>query len=185
MRYERKLPSHIYYFEVGAGGWAGTFRFKVTGWREMLRAGIGVKNLLLVAAMQATQTVAGPSRLTSVVVPHPDEGECGVVDNAVRLSRFRIALYDLHERYVLSPDGREVRVIAQERFGPIPRILTRRFEYPAQIRSDGLGSTYQMPLLGSPWTATYQVGTDRRSLAGELRCSWAEAHEQASRGDRP
>jgi hypothetical protein len=40
-------------------------------------------------------------------------------------------------------------------------------------------------LLGSPWTATYQVGTGRRSLAGELRCTWAEAHEQAHRGDRP
>ena len=48
------MPSHIYYFEVGAGGWAGTFRFRVTGWREMLRARIGFKNLLLVAAMQAT-----------------------------------------------------------------------------------------------------------------------------------
>ena len=180
-----QLPSHIYYFEVGAGGWAGTFRFRVTGWREMLRARIGFKNLLLVAAMQATQTVTGESRLTSVVVPHPDEGESGVVDNAVRLSRFRIPLYDLHERYILSPDGQGVRVVAREHFGPIPRILSRSFEYPAQIRSDGLGSTYHMPLLGSPWTATYQVGTDRRSLAGELRCTWAEAHEQASRGDRP
>ena len=180
-----QLPSHIYYFEVGAGGWAGTFRFKVTGWREMLRARIGFKNLLLVAAMQATQTVTGPSRLTSVVVPHPDEGERGVVDNAVRLARFRIPLYDLHERYILSSDGQGVRVVAREHFGPIPRVLSRSFEYPAQIRSDGLGSTYHMPLLGSPWTATYRVGTDRRSLAGELRCTWAEAHEQATRGDRP
>ena len=154
-----QLPSHIYYFQVGAGGWAGTFRFRVTGWREMLRARIGFKNLLLVAAMQATQTVTGESRLTSVVVPHPDEGERGVVDNAVRLSRFRIPLYDLHERYILSPDGQGVRVVAREHFGPIPLILSRGFEYPAQIRADGLGSTYHMPLLGSPWTAIYQVGT--------------------------
>jgi len=180
-----QLPSHIYYFEVGAGRWAGTFRFGVTGWREMLRAHIGVKNVLLAAAMQVTQRVTGPSRLTSVVVPHPDEGEHGVVDNAVRLTRFRVHLYDLHERYVLSPDGQGVRVVAREHFGPIPRILSRSFEYPAQIRSDGLGSVYHMPLLGSPWTATYQVGTDRRSLAGALRCTWAEADERATRSDAP
>lgn len=180
-----QLPSHTYYFDVGAGDWTGTFRFRVTGWRELLRARIGVTNLLLVGAMQATQSLTGPSRLTSVVVPHPDEGERGVVDNAVRLSRFRIRLYDLHERYILSGDGRGVKVVAREHFGPVPRILSRTFEYPAEIRPDGLGSTYHMPLLGSPWTATYQVGADRRSLSGELRCVWAEAHEQAARGDRP
>ena len=134
------LPSHIYYFEVGAGRWAGTFKFRVTGWRQMLRARIGVKNVLLVAAMQATQTITGPSRLTSVVVPHPDEGERGVVDNAVQLTRFGVQLYYLHERYVLASDGQGVRVVAQEHFGPVPRILSRSFEYPAQIRSDGLGS---------------------------------------------
>ena len=180
-----QLPSHIYYFEVGAGRWAGTFNFRVTAWREMYRARIGVKNVLLVVALQATQSITGPSRLTSVVVPHPDEGERGVVDNAVRLTRFRVQLYDLHERYVLSSDGQGVHVVAREHFGPIPRILARSFEYPAQIRPDGLGSLYHMPLLGSPWTATYQVGTDRRSLAGTLRCSWAEAHEQATRNDAP
>jgi hypothetical protein len=167
-----QLPSHIYYFEVGTGSWAGTFEFKVTSWRELRRSRTGVKNFLLVAAMQVTQQLAGASRLTSIVVPHPDEGENGVVDNAVRLTKFRLPLYDLHERYVLDPDGQGVRVLAEEQFGPIPKILSRRFDYPAEIRSDGLGSTYHMPLLGSPWTATYHVGADRRSLAGTLRCTW-------------
>ncbi len=177
--------SHVYYFEVGAGRWTGTFRFKVTSWREVRQAKIGIRNLLLVAALTLTLRVAGPSRLTSLVVPHLDEGECGVVDNAVALSSFGLTLYDLHERYVLDPDGRRVSVIARERFGPIPRVLTRTFEYPAEIRQDGLGSIYHMPLLGSPWTATYEVGVDRRSLAGTLRCSWAEAHEQAVRESAP
>ena len=76
-------PSHVYYFEVGAGTWRGTFTFRVTSWRTARRASIGLKNLLLVFAMQATQRVAGPSRLLSVVAAHPDEGEFGVADNRV------------------------------------------------------------------------------------------------------
>lgn len=174
-------PSHTYYFDVGSGSWAGTFTFAVTSWRELGRAGVGVKNLLLVAAMSLTQRIAGPSELTSVVVPQPEQGELGVVDNTVRLASFMVTLYDLHERYVLDADGVGVHVIAKERFGPVPGMLTRRFEYPAQIDPDGLGSTYHMPLLGSPWTATYQVGADRASLAGTLTCSWAEADEQATK----
>jgi hypothetical protein len=177
----QQQPSHLYYFEVGAGSWAGTFTFKVTSWSQLCRARIGIKNILLVAAMGATQKVAGPSRLTSVVVPHPDEGECGVVDNAVRLTSFLVTLYDLHERYILDIDGQRVKVIAREQFGPIPGIVSRTFQYPAEIRSDGLGSTYHMPLLGSPWVATYEVGADRKSLAGTLRCIWAEAHERATK----
>jgi hypothetical protein len=175
-------PSHIYYFEVGAGTWAGTFRFAVISWHALRQARVGIKNLLLVAAMTATQRLLGPSKLSSVVVARPDEGELGVVDNAVRLTKLRITLYDLHERYVLAADGTGVRVIAHERFGPIPKILTRTFEYPAEIRADGLGSTYYMPLLGSQWTAKYEVGHDRGTLAGTLTCTWAEAHEEAKRG---
>ncbi len=174
-------PSHVYYFDVGAGSWAGTFTFKVTSWREALGAGIGVKNLLLVAAMAATQRVVGGSNLTSVVVPHPDEGVFGVVDNDVRLTKFTVGLYSLQERYILAVDGRNVTVVAHEHFGPVPGILSRAFEYPAEIRDGGLGSIYHMPLLGSPWTATYEVGPDRRSLAGTLRCKWAEASERATR----
>jgi hypothetical protein len=174
-------PSHIYYFDVGAGSWVGTFDLKVTSWRRLLGARIGVKNTLLVAAMRTTQTLTGPSHLTSVVVPHPEEGPLGVVDNDVRLSRFGVELYSLQERYELDADGRSVWVVAHERFGPIPRTLSRAFAYPAEIRADGLGSTYHMPLLGSPWIATYEVGADRASLAGTLQCDWALAHEQARR----
>jgi hypothetical protein len=175
--------SHVYYFDVGSGLWTGSFRFQVTSWRVMFRSRIGIKNALLVVLMHATQTLTGPSYLTSVVVLHRDEGPLGVVDNDVRLSRFGVQLYSLQERYELNEDGLRVRVVAHERFGPIPRILSRSFTYPAEIRSDGFGATYHMPLLGSPWTATYEVGADRRSLAGILRCNWAVAHENATRQD--
>ena len=172
--------SHVYYFDVGAGSWAGTFTFKVTSWRKALAAGIGVKNLLFDAAMAGTQRVVGGSHLTSVVVPHPDEGVFGVVDNDVRLTNFTFGLYSIQERY-LALDDRNVRVVAHEHFGPVPGILTRTFEYPAEIRGCGLGSIYHMPLLGSPWTATYEIGPDQRSLAGTSRCNWAEASERATR----
>ena len=115
----RQPPSHTYDFDVGAGTWAGTFTFNVTSGRESGRASVGLKNLLLVAAMRLTQRIVGPSDLTSVVVPQPEHGELGVVDSTVRL--------------------------------------------------------------GSPWTATYQVGADRASLAGKPTCSWAEADEQATK----
>jgi hypothetical protein len=172
-------PSHVYYYEVGAGRWVGSFRFKVTSWHNVRRARIGAKNSLLVAAMSFTQRVFGPSRLTSVVVPRPDEGESGVVDNVVRLTTLGVPLYDLRESYVLATDGVAVHVVAHEHFGPIPWILSRTFEYPAEIAADGLASTYYMPLLGSQWTARYDVGPDRVTLAGTLQCMWAEAHEQA------
>jgi hypothetical protein len=46
------------------------------------------------------------------------------------------------------------------------------------------GSTYRWPLLGSPWTASYALGDDRRSLAGARVCDWAQADEWASRDGR-
>jgi hypothetical protein len=82
---------------------------------------------------------------------------------------------------VLAPDGTGVTVVADERFGPVPGVMGRKFTYPAEIHPSGLGSTYHMPLLGSPWTATYTVGADRKSLAGELVCDWAQATESARR----
>jgi hypothetical protein len=178
-------PSHVYYFEIGAGTWRGTFTFRVTDWRRLLRGGIGVRNLVLVAAMAFTQRLTGRARLRSTIVPRPEEGRFGTALNRVRLSRFGITLYDLDERYELDPDGTGVWVHAAERFGPIPKVLTRSFTYPAQIRSGGMASIYYMPLLGTPWTATYEVSADRRTLSGTLTSAWAIATEDAVRvGDR-
>ncbi|MGH9199511.1 MAG: hypothetical protein ACRD1T_27745, partial [Acidimicrobiia bacterium] len=91
--------------------------------------------------------------------------------------------YLLKEQYILDPDGSRVRVEAQERFGPLPHLLTRAFTYPAEIHSDGMTSTYHIPLLGSQWTANYTVSEDRSQLSGELVCSWAKAREAADRVD--
>ncbi len=174
-------PSHVYYFEIGAGTWRGTFAFSVTDWRALVRSGIGVRNHLLVVAMVLTQRLTGRTRLRSTIVPRPEEGPFGTALNRVRLSRFGITLYDLEERYVLDPDGTGVVVHADERFGPVPKVLTRSFTYPARIRDGGKASTYYMPLLGAPWTASYRVSDDRRALSGTLTSGWAIATEDAAR----
>ncbi|MGW0751392.1 hypothetical protein [Streptomyces sp. NPDC002587] len=175
-------PSHIYYFDVGAGGWQGEFTFRVTSWRRLRTTrGIGLRNRALVVAMALTQRLTGASRLESTIIASPSAGAFGVADNVVRVSKFGVTLYLLKERYLLAPDGRGVTVEANEQFSPVPGILTRKFTYPAEIQPSGMGSTYHMPLLGSPWTATYRVGADRRSLAGELVCDWAKATENARR----
>ncbi|MFB7462881.1 hypothetical protein ACFCZ1_05135 [Streptomyces sp. NPDC056224] len=175
-------PSHIYYFDVGAGDWQGEFTFRVTSWRRLRTTrGIGLRNRALVIAMALTQRLTGASRLESTIIASPSAGAFGVADNVVRVSKFGVTLYLLKERYLLAPDGRGVTVEANEQFSPVPGILTRKFTYPAEIQPSGMGSTYHMPLLGSPWTATYRVGTDRQSLAGELVCDWAKATENARR----
>jgi hypothetical protein len=178
-------PSHVYYFEIGAGTWKGRFTFSVTDWRGLAHSHIGLRYCLLVLGMAVTQRLTGWARLQSTIVPRPEEGSFGFADNTVRLSRFGITLYDLKERYELNPDGIDVQVHAAERFGPLPGILTRSFSYPAQIRDGGMASTYHMPLLGAPWIASYQVSPDRNALAGTLTAAWARATESATRVGLP
>ena len=176
-----EAPSHVYYFSTGTGTWRGTFAFRVTSWRLLRQHRIGIVNGLLVYAMHASQRLTGRSRLDSTIVARPDEGTFGVAENVVRLSKLRLTLYLLRERYVLDPDGTRVTVYATERFGAVPGVLTRSFTYPAEIRDGGRASTYHMPLLGDQWTARYQVAADCRQLAGSLVCPWGQAVEAASK----
>ncbi len=50
--------SHVYYFDVGRGVWAGDFTFRVTDWPRLRRASIGPTNLFLVVGMH---TILGSS----------------------------------------------------------------------------------------------------------------------------
>ena len=164
--------------------WRGSFAFRVTSWRVLRKRRIGLVNGLLVRVMHVSQRLAGESKLDSTIVAKPDEGTFGVAENVVRISKLRLTLYLLRERYVLDPDGTRVEVEAVERFGPLPGVLTRSFTYPAEIRDGGKASTYHMPLLGDQWTATYHVANDGRHLAGSLVCPWAEAVEEAGKVHR-
>ncbi|TCO33005.1 hypothetical protein EV652_1034 [Kribbella steppae] len=175
------LASHVYYFEVGAGVWRGNFTFHVTSWRRLTQSRVGLKHQLLVLAMHVTQRIGGAARLDSTILPQPTEGEFGVAENTVKISKLGFPLYLLRERYLLSGDGVGVTVEAAEQFGPLPRFMTRTFVYQAEIRDGGMASIYFMPLLGDEWTATYHVGSDRKTLKGDLVCDWARAKEVAQR----
>jgi hypothetical protein len=98
--------NQTYYFEIGRGVWRGRFSFRLTDRAALKRDQIGMKHRLLARGMSLMQRVAGDSRLDSEIWASPEEGDFGVARNVVRISRFRLTLYLLKERYTLSPDGK-------------------------------------------------------------------------------
>ncbi|MFE6833859.1 hypothetical protein ACFVFI_03305 [Streptomyces sp. NPDC057705] len=184
-RHRTTAPNHVYYFDIGTGIWHGKATFRVTSWRRLVRSRIGLTNTLLVTAMHVVELLTGAPRQESTIVAKPNEGEFGVADNVVRISKFGVTLYLLEERYVLDSNGTGVVVKGNERLGPVPGLLTRTFTYSAEIRDEGMAATYSMPLLGALWTADYQVAADRQSLFAKLVCDWGAATEETRRVSAP
>ena len=174
---EADAANRIYYFDVGAGVWRGSFLFRVTSWRRLLASGIGFKDRSLAAAMAVLTRVVGRATIDSQIWPHPGEGAFGTARNHVRIHRLGLTLYLLDEVYTLDPDGRSVGVEARERFGPISFLFRNSKRHPAEIDDHGLGSTYYFPLLGSDWIGRYHVREGRRHIDGHLSCDWGEALE--------
>ncbi|MFD3946603.1 hypothetical protein [Streptomyces sp. NPDC058579] len=177
-RQRTNAPNRVYYFDIGTGTWHGIATFRVTSWRRLMRSRIGLTNKLLATAMHVVERLTGAPRQESTIVAKPNEGEFGQADNVVRISKFGMTLYLLEEQYVLHSNGTGVTVNGDERLGPVPGLLTRTFTYSAEIRDEGMAATYLMPLLGTPWTADYQVAPDRQSLFAELVCDWGRATEE-------
>ena len=137
--------NQTYYFQVGAGVWRGTFLFRVTSWQRLRASGIGVKQMSLAVAMTVFTRITGKATIDSEIWAHPEERAFGTASNHVRIHRLGLTLYLLDEVYTLDPDGRSVAVDARERFGPIPFLFRNHKQHPAEINSDGLGSTYYFP----------------------------------------
>jgi len=171
------LDSQTYYFRVGRGRWRGAFRFRITDRRAFRNASLTLKERLLARGMELTQQLTGDARIDSEVWARPEDGAAGVAGNTVRISRFRITLYLLRETYTLDPNGSDVAVHAHERFGPIPFLLRNEKRHPAAIHTDGMTSTYYIPLLGADWIANYTVHADRTHIDGLLTSAWAQATE--------
>lgn len=167
----------LYYLSAGVGHWRGSFRFRVTSWRLLRAARIGAMHVLLAAGMHAVQRVTGAATIDSVIEALDATGERPIARNAVRVRRFGVALYTLDETYTLASDGRSVTVDARERFGPIPFLFRNAKRHGAVIGEDGQSSRYEMPLLGAPWVAEYELSPDRREIRGRLWSSWGEASE--------
>lgn len=184
-RHRTNAPNHVYYFDIGTGTWHGKATFRVTSWRRLMRSRIGLTNKLLVTSMHVIERLTGAPRQESTIVAKPNEGEFGQADNVVRISKFGVTLYLLEEQYVLDSNGTGVTVHGDERLGPVPGLLTRTLTYSAEIRDEGMAATYLMPLLGTPWTANYQVAADRQSIFAELVCDWGTATEETRRVGAP
>lgn len=175
------MDSHVYYFEVGTGDWTGDFRLRVTDWRKLWGASIGLKNLFLVVGMHLTLTLFGKARVVSTVTAMPDEGPAGVATNLVRITKLSMTLYLLRERYELDPDGIHVNVVSRERFGPLPFLFNVSKEAPARVKEGGMGAVYEIPLLGDEWVGDYTVRRDRDHIDARLECPWSLAEETIAR----
>jgi hypothetical protein len=176
-----RAANQVYYFDVGSGVWTGVFTFRMTDWGTFWRDPIGVRHRMLTLGMALFQAVFGASRIDSEIVAALGEGSFGVARNVVRIHKFGLTLYLLRERYTLDANGTDVRVDADERFGPVPFLFRTQKQHPARIGDGGMSSVYEMPLLGTPWTARYTVHPDRNHIDGNLTCAWAESVETIHR----
>ncbi|MGH9723159.1 MAG: hypothetical protein ACRD8O_23350 [Bryobacteraceae bacterium] len=178
-----KRANAVYYFEIGLGIWRGEFRFQITSWRKFLHSGIGLKNSALAFGMYAIGKLLGSAGIFSRLEGFPNEGEAGAVSNEVRITRLGITLYLLQEKYLLHPDGRQVRVISNERFGPIPFLFNVSKDHPAEILESGMLAIYYIPLLGAEWVGRYTVQPDRNHIDAALTSPWGEAREVIHRAN--
>jgi hypothetical protein len=172
-----RSAGEVYYLSTGVGHWRGSFRFRITSWRLLRGARIGLKQMLLAVGMHIVQRLTGAATIDSVIRAGDNGDEHPIAHNAVRIRRFHITLYALDETYAMGADGRSVTVSARERFGPVPFLLRNAKRHGAVIGEDGQSSRYDMPLLGTPWVAEYKVSEDRREIHGRLYSAWGEAEE--------
>lgn len=166
----------VYYCRIGVGYWLGDFDFRLTDWRRFWADKIGFKNRVLALGLFAIFRIFRSAPISSRLTREPDS-QPTVVVNLVRICKFGVTLYLLHEHYTLSPDGRNVHVDADERFGPIPFLFNNHKSHPAEIVDSGQKAIYYIPLLGTSWTGVYEVGEDGRHLHSTLSCDWAIGHE--------
>lgn len=168
----------VYYCQIGLGDWAGRFDYAMTSWPRFWADRIGLRNRLLAVGLAAFFGLARWAPITSRLEAASCAPDPVVVANLVRISKFGITLYLLRERYHLASNGKDVRVEAHERFGPVPFLLNHRKVHPAEILDSGTRAIYYIPLLGAPWTATYTVSAGGRHIDSTLTCAWAVGHER-------
>ena len=176
MAAEQEPANMIYYCRVGVGEWLGSFDFRLTDWRRFRAANIGLKNRFLALNLIVIFRILRSASISSKLVREGGSRPT-VVDNLVRIYKFGVTLYLLREHYTLSPDGRDVHVDANERFGPVPFLFNNHKSHPAEILDDGHEGFYYIPLLGTSWTGVYKVAADERHLDSTLTCEWAIGHE--------
>jgi hypothetical protein len=169
--------NQVYYLEVGQGDWRGRFTFRVVDWQAFMRDDLGLVDRFLSLWLIGTTSVLGWSTITSTLRQLESAARGIRVGNHVRIHRFGVTLYLLSETYTLGDDGSSVEVDAFERFGPVPFLFGNHKQHTADVSDGGMRAVYTLPLLGTLWTAVYEVQPDRRHINSTLSCDWAEAHE--------
>lgn len=168
----------VYYCETGLGNWVGRFDYALTSWSRFQADRIGFRNRILALGLSGFFSLAGWVPIASRLEAESRSPDAIVVANRVRISWLGITLYLLRERYHLASNGREVRVEAHERFGPIPFLFNHRKTHPAEVLDSGKRAIYYIPLLGTQWTAVYTVSPGGRHIDSTLSCAWAVGHER-------
>src|SRR5689334_2051738 len=94
----------VYYCRIGVGRWIGDFDFRLTDWSHFRADAIGFKNRFLALGLIAIFRIFRSAPISSTLTREPDS-QPTVVDNLVRIYKFGVTLYLLHEHYTLAPDG--------------------------------------------------------------------------------
>lgn len=173
--------NEVYYFEIAQGAWTGDFSFEITNFRAFFRDRLALKNRVLALVLHAAQKLGGASTIVSRIRGERQEGPAGTMHSRVWVRKAGLTLYTMQGRYVLDPDGRDVRVHLKERFGPIPFLFRNEKDATAEISDGGMRSTYHMPLLGAAWVGNYTVSSDRDHLQAVYESGWGRAVETIHR----
>lgn len=171
----------VYYLEIAPGRWTGRFDFRITNFRVLMKSKIPFKDKLLAISMHVFQRIFGKGSITTVMTPHPHEGEAGTCTNDFRIARAFFPLFHSREKYILSTDGASVQVEADVTFGPIPFLFREKDNYSATVSDGGFRNLYRIKLLGSKFEGKYTVAPDRLRVESSLVNEWATANEVLSK----
>jgi hypothetical protein len=172
---QEKANRH-HYFHLGIGDWRGTFGFRLTDARAFWRERLGWKTRLLVLGLAALRR----AKIEAWVRGFDEQGEGGVAYSFIRISRFGLPLFALHETHTLAADGTNVFVTSVERLGMRPFSVRSERRYAARVEPAGVRTLSFVPLLCKGWESTDLAPAGGR-VESRLTCGWAEAEEHVER----
>src|SRR4051812_12293695 len=82
-----ELDNRVYYFEIGAGRWAGAFSFRIADPVAFKHAALSRADRLLARLLHVSDGLLGAARIVSRVVGYPDEGTAGIMRSRVRIRK--------------------------------------------------------------------------------------------------
>ena len=174
------LDSHVYYFDIGEGRWAGSFGFSIEDRAKFRTARLAPWDRVLAHALGVVQRLPGEAEMRAEILCDPEEGEAGVARVEVSVKRFGLEIYQLRGHYGLRANGADVAIEIEERFGPVG-MPWRTKRATAKITEAGLRATYTMPILGEDFVGVYDLDADRTFLDAKYHSAWGLSSETMRR----